>query len=461
MQAPEVLGGRYELRGVLGRGGMAEVRDGWDIRLDRPVAVKLLHPVFITQPDNRMRFEVEARAAAALNHPHIVSVHDSGEHAGTPYIVMEKLSGHTLADVIARGPLPQPQVRSILDDVLSALSAAHAAGILHRDIKPANILFSTSGHTKVADFGIAKSAGTAHTMTNQIVGTMAYLSAERIAGRPASVADDLYAVGVVGYEALAGRRAFPQENLAELARAVAENAPPPLAVLRPDLDPALAAVIDRAMARDPNWRFGSAEEMRAALAGRLGPAARPATRVLAAPLPTAVDDGGGADGPAQPVAVVSRRGGRRRRRLDRRDRLHRRFGVAPRRARARHHQHLGAAAATADLVATAAADHAGVSRGTAATEEARGERTRQRSQAETRTRRRLNRAVDSAGILGEPAARWCNRKCHSLFGVVGCATSAETPPVGLLPLPVVPAGASALGPRALRTRRRKRRGRLP
>ena len=285
MQAPEVLGGRYELRGVLGRGGMAEVRDGWDIRLDRPVAVKLLHPVFITQPDNRMRFEVEARAAAALNHPHIVSVHDSGEHAGTPYIVMEKLSGHTLADVIARGPLPQPQVRSILDDVLSALSAAHAAGILHRDIKPANILFSTSGHTKVADFGIAKSAGTAHTMTNQIVGTMAYLSAERIAGRPASVADDLYAVGVVGYEALAGRRAFPQENLAELAHAVAENAPPPLAVLRPDLDPALAAVIDRAMARDPNWRFGSAEEMRAALAGQLGPAARPATRVLAAPLP--------------------------------------------------------------------------------------------------------------------------------------------------------------------------------
>ncbi len=287
MQAPEVLGGRYELRGVLGRGGMAEVRDGWDIRLDRPVAVKLLHPVFTTQPDNRMRFEVEARAAAALNHPHIVSVHDSGEHAGTPYIVMERLSGQTLADVIARGPLPQPQVRSILDDVLSALAAAHAAGILHRDIKPANILFSALGDTKVADFGIAKSAGTAHTLTGQIVGTMAYLSADRIAGRPARVADDLYAVGVVGYEALAGRRAFPQQNLAELARAVAEDMPPPLAVLRPDVDPALAAVIERAMARDPGWRFGSANEMRAALAGRIEPpvVARPPTRVLAVPLP--------------------------------------------------------------------------------------------------------------------------------------------------------------------------------
>ena len=285
MQAPEVLGGRYELRGVLGRGGMAEVRDGWDIRLDRPVAVKLLYPVFTTQPDNRMRFEVEARAAATLNHPHIVSVHDSGEHAGTPYIVMERLSTQTLADVIAQGPLPQPQVRTILDEVLSALAAAHAAGILHRDIKPANILFSTSGHTKVADFGIAKSAGSAHTLTGQIVGTMSYLSADRIAGRPASFADDLYAVGVVGYEALTGRRAFPQENLAELARAVTEDTPPPLAMLRPDADPALASVIERAMARDPAWRFGGANEMRAALAGRIGAPARPATRVLAAPLP--------------------------------------------------------------------------------------------------------------------------------------------------------------------------------
>jgi serine/threonine protein kinase len=285
MQAPEVLGGRYELRGVLGRGGMAEVRDGWDLRLHRPVAVKLLYPVFSAQPDNRMRFEVEARAAAALNHPHIVSVHDSGEHAGTPYIVMERLSVQTLADVIAQGPLPQPRVRSILDDVLSALAAAHAAGILHRDIKPANILFSELGDTKVADFGIAKSAGTPHTLTGQIVGTMAYLSADRIAGRPASVVDDLYAVGVVGYEALAGRRAFPQENLAELARAIAEDTPPPLAALRPDIDPALAAVIERAMAREPRLRFGSADEMRAALAGRSGPLARPHTRVLAAPLP--------------------------------------------------------------------------------------------------------------------------------------------------------------------------------
>src|SRR5262245_42524729 len=104
MQAPEVLGGRYELRGVLGRGGMAEVHDGWDTRLDRAVAVKLLYPLFSVQPDNRRRFEIEARAAAGLNHPHVVAVHDTGDHNGTPYIVMERLSGRTLADDIASGP---------------------------------------------------------------------------------------------------------------------------------------------------------------------------------------------------------------------------------------------------------------------------------------------------------------------------------------------------------------------
>jgi serine/threonine-protein kinase len=287
MQAPEVLGGRYELRGVLGRGGMAEVRDGWDTRLDRAVAVKLLYPLFSAQSENRRRFEIEARSAAGLSHPHIVAVHDTGEQDGTPYIVMERLSGQTLADVIARGPLPQQQVRSILDDVLSALAAAHAAGVLHRDIKPANILFSDSGVVKVADFGIAKSAETPHTVTGEIVGTMAYLSADRIAGRPASVADDLYALGAVGYEALSGRRAFPQQNLAELARAIADDRPPPLAVLRPDIEPGLAAFVERAMSRDPQWRFGSANSMRAALAGRAEPPVvpRPSTRIMAAPLP--------------------------------------------------------------------------------------------------------------------------------------------------------------------------------
>ena len=277
------------MRGILGRGGMAEVRDGWDRRLDRPVAVKLLHPAFSAAPDSRRRFEIEARAAAGLNHPHIVAVHDSGDHAGTPFIVMERLSGRTLADEMATGPLPQGRVRAILDDVLSALTAAHAAGILHRDIKPANILLTPIGQVKVADFGIAKSAATPATMTGQIVGTMAYLSPNRIAGRPASVADDLYAVGAVGYEALSGQKPFPQEDLVALARAIVDTAPPPLQTLRPDVEPALAATIERAMAPDPQWRFPTAEAMRSALyqppAVPPGGPGRPPTRVLSEPLP--------------------------------------------------------------------------------------------------------------------------------------------------------------------------------
>ena len=297
MTGHELLVGRYELRGVLGCGGMAEVRDGWDSRLDRAVAVKLMHRTVAAHPDTRRRFEAEARSAAKLSHPNIVAVHDFGEHDGTPFIVMERLPGQTLADVIARGPLPPQQVRAMLNDVLAALAVAHAAGVLHRDIKPGNILISSTGDSmKVADFGIAKTGGAAQTTAGQIVGTMAYMSPARVAGAPASVSDDLYAVGVMGYEALLARRAFPQETPVSLARAIMDDPPPPLSALRPDIDPTLSGVIDRAMSRGAGHRFGSAEQMRAALAGDptalfampapavVGPPQRPATKVLGEPL---------------------------------------------------------------------------------------------------------------------------------------------------------------------------------
>lgn len=260
---------------------MAEVRDGWDTRLSRAVAVKLLHPGFANNPETRRRFDAEARSAAALSHPHIVAVHDTGEHNGMPFIVMERLPGMSLADYTARGPLPQPLVRSVLDDVLAALAAAHDRGTLHRDIKPGNILFTSDGEAKVSDFGIAKTADAGYTMTGQVVGTMAYLSPQRLMGNPATPSDDLYSVGVVGYEALTGRRPFIQDNLGALAHAILEAAPPPLPMLRPDVDPPLASVIERAMARDPAWRFPDARAMRAALSG----APRPPTRVLDVPLP--------------------------------------------------------------------------------------------------------------------------------------------------------------------------------
>ncbi|MBV8928485.1 MAG: serine/threonine protein kinase [Mycobacteriaceae bacterium] len=300
MNVGQVLGGRYELRGVLGRGGMAEVRDGWDMRLNRAVAVKLLYPGIGAQRENRLRFETEARAAAGLSSRHIVVVHDVGEQDGVPFIVMERLPGVSLAHHIARGPLSPVFVHQVLDDVLGALSAAHDAGILHRDIKPGNILFTTTGEAKLTDFGIAKTADAAYTATGQLVGTMAYLSPERLAGHPATVSDDLYSVGVVGYEALSGRRPFPQQELGPLARAILNDQPTPLGVLRPDVDPVLLAAIERATARDPGWRFREAGAMRAAIAETefLTMPVRPVTRVMPVPpVPTygpwPADDGPG------------------------------------------------------------------------------------------------------------------------------------------------------------------------
>jgi serine/threonine protein kinase len=282
-----VIGGRYQLRGVLGRGAMAEVRDGWDMRLSRPVAIKLLYPGADARPDSRLRFEAEARAAAQLTGRHVVVVYDVGEHDGLPFIVMERLPGVSLADHIERGPLPPAFVHVVLGGVLEALAEAHNVGILHRDVKPGNILFTASGEPKLADFGIAKTSGAAYTRAGEIVGSMAYLSPERLASKPATVADDLYAVGVVGYEALAGRRPFPQEELGALAHAILHESPTPLGALRPDVPPPLAAAIERAMARDPAWRFDQANAMRAALAGQAPEPVpvRPPTRVMEAPLP--------------------------------------------------------------------------------------------------------------------------------------------------------------------------------
>ena len=291
MNGPALLGGRYEVRDVLGFGGMAEVRDGWDTRLSRAVAIKLLHPGLSSQAEIRQRFTIEACAAAALNHPNIVGVYDLGEQDGRPFIVMERLPGDTLGDEIALGPVPQDHAYSALRSVLAALTAAHGAGMLHRDIKPSNILLAQSGDVKVADFGIVKAPGSVHTTTGQLVGTLAYLSPDRVAGSPASVNDDLYAAGVVGYEALTGRKPFTEEEIAPLARAIMEDEPPPVADLRPDVDPEFAEIIERAMSKDPLRRFGSAAAMRDALGGaRVGnattrpmavaPGGRPPTAVL-------------------------------------------------------------------------------------------------------------------------------------------------------------------------------------
>ena len=265
---PTTLGGRYELLEIVGRGGMGEVWAGRDLRLGRRVAVKLLSPTMASQAGVRERFDEEARSAARLSHPNVVLVFDSGEHEGTPYLVMELLPGRTLADEVARGPLDPERVRRIGLEVLGALGASHSAGILHRDIKPGNVLLTADDTAKLGDFGIAKSAeGLNLTSTGMIVGTAAYLAPERVAGQQATPQSDVYAVGVVLYEALSGRKPFEADTPIGLMRAVEAHQVVPLPEARPGVDSSLAATVEQAMAKDPAHRFTSAAAMAAALGG--------------------------------------------------------------------------------------------------------------------------------------------------------------------------------------------------
>ena len=265
------IAGRYRIEGPLGRGGMAEVRAGTDLRLQRPVAVKFLLPEMAAREDIRRRFEAEACAAASLTDPHAVAVYDTGEHDGLPYIVMERLPGETLADRIATGPQDPAWVRQVAREVLAALGAAHAAGLVHRDVKPGNILITADNHAKIADFGIAKGLEASDgsldlTGTGQLLGTPAYLPPERLDGGPATPRSDLYSLGVVLYEALTGRCPFPGETPVATAMAIVAGGHPPLDEVRPGLDPILVTTIERAMATDPAQRFESAAAMAAALA---------------------------------------------------------------------------------------------------------------------------------------------------------------------------------------------------
>ncbi|HEX2701708.1 MAG TPA: serine/threonine-protein kinase [Acidimicrobiales bacterium] len=282
--APRVLGARYRLGARLGRGGMAEVYDGFDERLGRSVAVKLLRPEMAADPDVRARFEIEARSAAGLAHPNVVAVYDTGEDDGVPFIVMERLPGETLADRMARGPVDQGWLRRVAGDVLGALGAAHAAGLVHRDVKPGNILIGEDGCAKVADFGIAKSlevAGEA-TGTGLLLGTPAYVAPERLEGQPATERSDLYSLGVVLYEALAGSKPFDGPTSVAVTESVLHSVPRPLVEVRPDVDGAFAAAVSRAMSRDPADRPASAPELSSELSVAPAPSGDPTVSLAVA-----------------------------------------------------------------------------------------------------------------------------------------------------------------------------------
>ena len=261
-----VLVDRYELGATLGRGGMAEVRAAHDRRLDRAVAVKMFDSAAWSTPEGRARFQTEAQLAASVTHPNVVVVYDVGIDGDVPFLVMECLPGTTLADEIRAGKVATARAVTIASAILDALAAAHARGVLHRDLKPANVLIAADGTAKLTDFGIATSDTLLElTAAGMVIGTPAYLAPERLAGKRATVRSDLYAVGIMIYEALAGARPFRGDTPIALAYAMQHTPPEPLRTRNNDVSPQLEAVVMRSIARRPEDRFASAAEFATAL----------------------------------------------------------------------------------------------------------------------------------------------------------------------------------------------------
>jgi len=256
-----LLDRRYRIGPRIARGGMASVYEATDIRLDRTVAVKVMHPGLGDDDDFAQRFVREARAAARLNHPHVVGVYDQGDDDGVVFLAMEYVPGHTLRDVIRKeSPMTPARALSLLEPVVSALAAAHRAGLIHRDVKPENVLIGDEAHggrVKVADFGLAKavSADTQHTATGGVlIGTVSYLAPELVVDGRSDARADVYAAGVVLYELLTGDKPHEGESPIQVAyRHVHEDVPPPSEVA-PDIPAYVDALVARATARDRSQR---------------------------------------------------------------------------------------------------------------------------------------------------------------------------------------------------------------
>jgi beta-lactam-binding protein with PASTA domain/predicted Ser/Thr protein kinase len=266
-QRKRVLADRYEIDTVLGQGGMARVFKGNDRVLNRTVAVKVLSPQFAGDEQFVARFRREAQAAAALNHPNIVSVYDTGSQGDVHYIVMEYVEGRTLRDIIrGEGPLLPERAMEIAEAVANALADAHEAGLVHRDIKPGNIMVTREGEVKVMDFGIARTTtGDTLTQTASILGTASYLSPEQAQGESVDARSDIYSVGCVLYEMLTAAAPFTGDSPVAIAyKHVRENPVPP-SRSNPDVSSALEAVVMKCMAKNPANRYQSAEELRADL----------------------------------------------------------------------------------------------------------------------------------------------------------------------------------------------------
>jgi eukaryotic-like serine/threonine-protein kinase len=270
MTAPRLLSNRYELGETLGYGGMSEVHRGKDVRLGRDVAIKVLRADLARDPQFQERFRREAQNAAALNHPAIVAVYDTGEtrtdYGPLPYIVMEYVDGRTLRDIVkGEGPLPAKRAMEVMADVCAALDFSHRHGIVHRDVKPANVMITKTGAVKVMDFGIARALAdgqAAVTQTAAVIGTAQYLSPEQARGEAVDARSDVYAAGCVLFELLTGEPPFTGDSPVAVAYQHVREDPKPPSSLNPRVPPQLDAIVLKAMSKGPANRYQSSAEMR-------------------------------------------------------------------------------------------------------------------------------------------------------------------------------------------------------
>src|ERR671935_2386758 len=263
------LGGRYRLEERIAGGGMGDVWRGTDEVLGRTVAVKILLPALLEEAGFAERFRGEARTMATINHPGVVDVYDYGSENGTAFLIMEYVEGDALSRTLGRvGRLTPARTMALVAQAADALHAAHEKGIVHRDVKPGNLLVRPNGTLVLTDFGIARSALVGQlTAVGAVLGTASYISPEQASGAVATPLSDVYALGVVAYQCLSGRRPFEGDNPLEIAMKHVREQPAPLL---PDTPPAVRAIVERAMAKDPAARFPSA--------AALGQVARQASR---------------------------------------------------------------------------------------------------------------------------------------------------------------------------------------